>query len=746
MSKRLHESVSPSELRALRRFVAEAERAYRRYLEGDIQGWDAVVVTVASERQAEICKAELEERFRSGVLPRRTAAFASADPDGVRIGSGTATVRALRLVEQKVGFAGRKVLIIHSGGDSRRIPFHSQIGKVFARLPRLRDDGRPACVFDLIMQSLIGLSERFSEGVVVASGDVLLAFNPDDVHLLEPGVTGVAVPVPWRQGCNHGVYIAGGSGGPVVQFLQKPDRGKLTDAGGIDRRGRVLVDTGLLYFDTASAEALLSLPLSKAGYMDLYEDVLCSLPLHFSPDGFNDVADENRRRVRELIWKQLRGIRFQVRVPRPAYFVHLGTAAQFREAVTSDPVVPLLFGFSRRVCSYLAGEACAGGATVVGSVLEGAVEVGEGALVDGCALAGCIKVGANSVLAGVDLEGGDFEIPPGVVMHRVLVCRGDASEFAYLVYGVNDDPKLTIEAGASLFGEAITDRLRRFGVAEDEVWPHVPDGFRSLWNARLYPVLREDCGPEEILWMAGQHPPSKSELSRWRTAERISMEDSVRLVDWEAERIRSESLLRRADEVRVLSWLRGETSTFLAFSALCSETEARTAANAAERLALDSEQKQEGPEGCIRRARLWKMKADFVKLLGSGKPSAEASAYEEKAFAEVKNSIISATPVDFPLRLRMLSPGSCAVVEAPARVDFGGGWSDTPPHCLERGGVVLNAAVLLGGNKPVRATALLIDEPVVRLRSVDQHVGVEYRFAEDVISSIVPSDPFGLHK
>ncbi|MGB9879769.1 MAG: fucose pyrophosphorylase domain-containing protein, partial [Anaerolineae bacterium] len=398
-----------------------------------------------------------------------------------------------------------------------------------------------------------------------------------------------------------------------------------------------------------------------------------------------------------MIWKQLRGIRFQVRVPRPAYFVHLGTAAQFREAVTSDPVVPLLFGFSRRVCSYLAGEACAGGATVVGSVLEGAVEVGEGALVDGCALAGCIKVGANSVLAGVDLEGGDFEIPPGVVMHRVLVCRGDAREFAYLVYGVNDDPKLTIEAGASLFGEAITDRLRRFGVAEDEVWPHVPDGFRSLWNARLYPVLREDCGPEEILWMAGQHPPSKSELSRWRTAERISMEDSVRLVDWEAERIRSESLLRRADEVRVLSWLRGETSTFLAFSALCSETEARTAANAAERLALDSEQKQEGPEGCIRRARLWKMKADFVKLLGSGKPSAEASAYEEKAFAEVKNSIISATPVDFPLRLRMLSPGSCAVVEAPARVDFGGGWSDTPPHCLERGGVVLNAAVLLGG-------------------------------------------------
>lgn len=33
-------------------------------------------------------------------------------------------------------------------------------------------------------------------------------------------------------------------------------------------------------------------------------------------------------------------------------------------------------------------------------------------------------------------------------------------------------------------------------------------------------------------------------------------------------------------------------------------------------------------------------------------------------------------------------------VSLPLRVNWGGGWSDTPPHCNEKGGSVLNAAIL----------------------------------------------------
>ena len=40
-------------------------------------------------------------------------------------------------------------------------------------------------------------------------------------------------------------------------------------------------------------------------------------------------------------------------------------------------------------------------------------------------------------------------------------------------------------------------------------------------------------------------------------------------------------------------------------------------------------------------------------------------------------------------------------VSLPVRVNWGGGWTDTPPYCNEKGGVVLNAAILLNGQEPI---------------------------------------------
>ena len=52
-------------------------------------------------------------------------------------------------------------------------------------------------------------------------------------------------------------------------------------------------------------------------------------------------------------------------------------------------------------------------------------------------------------------------------------------------------------------------------------------------------------------------------------------------------------------------------------------------------------------------------------------------------------------------------------VRLPLRVNWGGGWSDTPPYCNEKGGTVLNAAILLNGEKPVEVTLERIPEQKV---------------------------------
>ena len=65
------------------------------------------------------------------------------------------------------------------------------------------------------------------------------------------------------------------------------------------------------------------------------------------------------------------------------------------------------------------------------------------------------------------------------------------------------------------------------------------------------------------------------------------------------------------------------------------------------------------------------------------------------------------------------------VVELPLRIDLAGGWSDTPPICVENGGCVLNVAVTLEGRRPVKAEVERIDAEEVRVISADlERVGV----------------------
>jgi galactokinase/mevalonate kinase-like predicted kinase len=55
----------------------------------------------------------------------------------------------------------------------------------------------------------------------------------------------------------------------------------------------------------------------------------------------------------------------------------------------------------------------------------------------------------------------------------------------------------------------------------------------------------------------------------------------------------------------------------------------------------------------------------------------------------------------------------------PVRLDFAGGWTDTPPYCLEQGGAVLNMAVELNGQPPIQVFARKTAAHELVIRSID---------------------------
>ncbi|MFP4054311.1 MAG: hypothetical protein ACLFV7_10680 [Phycisphaerae bacterium] len=83
---------------------------------------------------------------------------------------------------------------------------------------------------------------------------------------------------------------------------------------------------------------------------------------------------------------------------------------------------------------------------------------------------------------------------------------------------------------------------------------------------------------------------------------------------------------------------------------------------------------------------------------------------------------------------------------APARLDLGGGWTDTPPYALEHGGCVINAAVNLNGQPPIHCYARVIPEPVLRIASIDIGTQVQIERIEDLLDYRSPTSGFALAK
>jgi hypothetical protein len=145
------------------------------------------VLTASSTRQADRYMDEIRRRQHQGKIPPALY-LAVPDAGGRRIGSGGATLNALRELDNRLGlpWENARVLIIHSGGDSRRLPQYSLSGKLFGALPVTTVWGEVSTVFDEFLALSSSWAARLPAGLVVASGDVVLTFDSTPLDWSRP--------------------------------------------------------------------------------------------------------------------------------------------------------------------------------------------------------------------------------------------------------------------------------------------------------------------------------------------------------------------------------------------------------------------------------------------------------------------------------------------------------------------------------------------------------------------------------
>ena len=199
--------------------------------------WNYIIITASNDFQAKGYDQQIQQRI--DFLPKRTKFIVICDEDNERIGSGGATLAALKkILELEKDFKGLRILLIHSGGDSARTPQYSALGKLFSPIPRVLPDGRSSSLFDEIIISMSSVASRIKEGIIILSGNVLLLFNPLKIDISSNDIACITFKDSPENAHSHGIII-GGKNDYVKKCLQKNSVENLKEIGALDENGYV---------------------------------------------------------------------------------------------------------------------------------------------------------------------------------------------------------------------------------------------------------------------------------------------------------------------------------------------------------------------------------------------------------------------------------------------------------------------------------------------------------------------------
>ena len=466
-----------------------------------MRSWDAVIITASSERQADLYRNEIQRRHLSGILSGETQFLVVPDPADRKVGSGGATINALGVFGKNLEWwRTHRALLIHSGGDSRRLPQYSPIGKLFGVLPSRTQPKETTTVFDETMALSAAWAERVPNGLLVAAGDVILRFDSSRVQWDRPGVTGVAMRLDLETGNHHGVYVVG-EGEQVYTFLQKPTALEVKAAGGLLDDGRVAVDIGLLRFDAELTAAMTEL----AGFrslptVDLYDQITRGLTGQWKPESDSGIF---LRELARILRPSERPVAFHCAVV-DGEFIHAGTTRSFRSLA-------------------------AGSGGLLDSVVRGEAKIGHEAVILECDLNGPVYASRGAILHGLTGLDGAVEVPEDTVVHQLPIDGSDGTGWVIRTYGVEDDPKQSLKE-ATWFNRPIHESLKRLGLRAEEIWTSGEEP--TLWNAALFPITTRDEAWICARWMMGY--ASDYDLNRWHSARRLSLAGSARDADGRA--------------------------------------------------------------------------------------------------------------------------------------------------------------------------------------------------------------------
>lgn len=631
--------------------------------------------------------------------------FCTSDPIGAKLGSGGGTTWLLQACHRAWGgdadfsqwLSREKRILLHAGGQSRRLPGYAPSGKILTPIPIFRWAKGQRLGQNLLSLQL-PLYERIMQkapdglNTLIASGDVYIRSSQPLQPIPQADVVCYGLWVDPSLAKNHGIFVSSRKSPDKLDFmLQKPSVERMAQ---LLQTHLFLMDIGIWLLSDRAVELLMRRSLHSSDaqgpavpnasnpsggairYYDLYSDFGCSLGEHPT------IEDA-----------ELKGLSVAV-LPLPGgEFYHYGTS---RELLSSTVAVQNIVRDQREIVQRRVKAHPAmfvQNAHVERSLTANNYEV----WIENSHVPSTWTLAHQHIITGVPQNQWSLTLTPGLCIDCVPV---GTDAWAARPYGFNDAFKGALADEATLFlGRPFKDWANERSIPIDSI-----EGNADMQSARLFPQLHtvEQLG-KVLRWMTTDPTCPEGRLL-WMQATRLSADEISATANLSR-------LYAQRQQFRAANWpalaANWEKSVFY-------QTNLQDTAAEFARFGLQAPSALPDTAPLMTRIHDHAFRARLQAF-----ENQPFKSEEEKAFNLLQEGLTTRILAQLQRPRRDVYADQIVWGRSPVRIDLAGGWTDTPPYCLSEGGNVVNIAIELNGQPPLQAYVKPCSDFKVILRSID---------------------------
>ncbi len=659
------------------------------------------------------CFHELEE-------VNHTDWFCTSDPIGSKLGSGGGTTWLLQACHQAFApqesfsnwIGHEKKILLHAGGQSRRLPSYGPSGKILTPIPifsweRGQKLGQNLLSLQLPLYERIMNQAPAGLNTLIASGDVYIRSEKPLQDIPNADVVCYGLWVNPSLATHHGVFVSDRKKPEVLDFmLQKPS---LEELEGLSKTHLFLMDIGIWILSDRAIEVLMKRSLKEGTkditYYDLYSDYGLALGEHPKTE------DEEINQLSVAI------------LPLPGgEFYHYGTS---HELISSTLAIQDKVRDQRRIMHRKVKPNPA--IFIQNSITQISLSADNANLwIENSHVGKEWKLGSRQIITGVPENQWSINLPDGVCIDIIPIGE---NEFVARPYGLDDVFKGALDKITTTY---LNIPFTRWMEDRGITWEDIKGRTDDLQSASIFPKVAsvEDLGIL-VRWMTSE-PRLEEGKKLWLKAEKVS-----------ADEISASANLKRLYEQR--NAFRKENWKGLAANyekSVFYQLDLLDAANEFVRFNLDMPDVLKEDAAPMLRIHNRMLRARIMKL----RENKDCAKEEQAAFQLLRDGLLGIMSERKSHPILNVYSDQIVWGRSPVRIDVAGGWTDTPPYSLYSGGSVVNLAIELNGQPSLQVYVKPCKEYHITLRSIDMGAMEVIRNYEELQDYKKVGSPFSIPK